>query len=307
MTGDFELRNCSSDCRVKAVVLALGLLLAVPGLAQDSGDAGETQPEPVDLFDDDVELDEDGWPTLYIGLGITYLDADGVFAARVPGQTPVTIIDFDRAGLDETDASYWVSMNWRSSTTRWGAWFASWRYDVTGGYLWEEDLELPGRPTVPASAFVNSEFDTTWYILEATYSIWQTERVDAGIGLGLHTVDVATTLEARVDIGEAGAEVVQASLSTLAPLPNVMAYVHWRFHQRWNLLGRLGWFGLDYDEYSGGMTNAHLTLTYDLTPRVGLGAAWHFVELDLDIEKSNYTQVYDIDFEGPMAFLRFNF
>ncbi len=293
--------------RASAVLLILGLLAIEPGLAQEGAGDEAAQPEPVDLFDGDVELDEDGWPTLYIGLGVTYLDADGVFAAHLPDRPPITIIDFDRAGLDETDASYWLSLNWRSSTTRWGAWFASWRYDVTGGYTWEESLEIPGRPAIPASAFVNSEFDTTWYILEATYSIWQTERVDAGIGLGLHTVDVATTLEARVDIGEAGAEVVQASLSTLAPLPNLMAYVHWRFHQRWNLLGRLGWFGLDYDEYSGGMTNAHLTLTYDLSPRIGLGAAWHFVSLDLDIEKSNYTQVYDIDFEGPMAFLRFNF
>ena len=301
------MRNLGLDCQGKAVLLALGMLLATPGLAQDVAGEEATQPEPVDLFDDDVERDEDGWPTLYIGLGLTYLDADGIYAARVGQNPPVTIIDFDRAGLDETDASYWLSINWRSSKSRWGAWFASWRYDVSGGYRWEEDLELPGRPTIPASAFVNSEFDTTWYILEATYSFWQTEHVDAGLGLGLHTVDVATGLEARIDIGEEGAEVVQASLSTLAPLPNLMAFVHWRFHERWNLLGRAGWFGLDYDNYSGGMTNAHLTLTYDITPRTALGAAWHFVSLDLDIEKTKYTQVYDIDFSGPMAFLRFSF
>lgn len=301
------MRISSHVGRSQAAFLVLGMLLAIPGLAQDSDDSGVTQPEPVDFFDGDVERDEDGWPTLYIALGITYLDADGVFAVRLPGEPPVTVIDFDRAGLDETDASYWLSLNWRSSTTRWGAWFASWRYDVTGGRLWEEDLELPGRPTIPASAFVNSAFDATWYILEATYSFWQSEQFDAGIGLGLHTVDIATTLQARVDVGEESVEVVQASLKTLAPLPNLMAYAHWRFHERWNLLGRLGWFGLDYDNYSGDMINAHVTLAFDITPRVGLGAAWHFVNLDLDLEKENYTQVYDIDFSGPMAFLRFSF
>jgi hypothetical protein len=307
MTGEAKLRNCSSVRPVKAVLLALGLLLAIPGLAQDSGDAGEPQPEPVDLFDSDVELDEDGWPTLHVALGVTYLDADGVFAARLPDQPPVTVIDFDRAGLDETDASYWFSANWRSSRNRWGAWFASWRYDVTGGRLWEDSLPIPGQPSIPASASVISDFDATWYILEATYSFWQTERLDAGIGFGLHTVDIATSLQARVDVGEEGIEAVQANLDTLAPLPNLLAYVHWRFHPRWRLTGRAGWFGLDYDEFSGSMTNAHLMLSFDLTPRVGLGAAWHFVSLDVDVEKKNYTQVYDIDFAGPMAFLRFSF
>ena len=297
----------SRQVLVIGAALFLGLLLATNGQAQDAANTTGAQPEPVDLFDGDVERDEDGWPTFYVGLGITYLDADGVFAARLPDRPPVTVIDFDRAGLDESDASYWVSFNWRSSRSRWGVWFASWRYDVTGGRLWEEDLELPGQPPIPASASVKSEFDTTWYILEATYSFWQTEQVDAGIGLGVHTVDVATTLEASLDVGEDALEVVKAGLSTLAPLPNLMVYVYWRFHERWNLLGRVGWFGLDYDKYSGGMTNAHLTLTYDLTPRIGLGAAWHFVDLDLDIEKDQYTQVYDIDFEGPMAYLRFSF
>jgi len=289
------------------VLLVLGMLLAIPGLAQDGTDTGVTQPEPVDFFDGDVERDEGGWPAVHVALGVTYLDADGVFAARLPDRPPVTVIDFDRAGLDETDASYWFSMNWRSSRSRWGAWFASWRYDVTGGYLWEEDLDIPGQPSIPASASVTSDFDTTWYILEATYSFWQTERFDAGIGFGLHTVDMDTSLEARVDVGEEGFEAVQANLDTLAPLPNLLAYVHWRFHPRWSLVGRAGWFGLDYGDHSGSMTNAHLMLTYDLTARVGLGAAWHFVSLDIDIEKKSYTQVYDIDFAGPMAFLRFSF
>ena len=37
------------------------------------------------------------------------------------------------------------------------------------------------------------------------------------------------------------------------------------------------------------------------------GVTYTVVSLDVDIEKKNYTQVFDIDFSGPMAFMRFSF
>lgn len=290
----------------RLILVSIALLLAMPCLGQESKES-DPAPESVDLFDDDVELDEGGWPTLYFGIGATYLDADGKFAANVPNQEPVTIIDFDRVGLDETDTSYWFSMNWRSSSTRWGAWFATWNYGVDGERTWQDELELPNQPSIPAGASVISHFDTTWYILEATYSFWQTRSVDAGIGLGLHTVDVSTRLSARIDLADESVEAVQASLKTLAPLPNVMAYLYWRLHPRWDFVGRVGWFGLSYDKYDGQMTNAHVMLNFHLNDRFALGAAWQFEHLDLDIEKPEYTQVYDVDFDGPMVLLRMNF
>ena len=35
------------------------------------------------------------------------------------------------------------------------------------------------------------------------------------------------------------------SLDTLAPLPNLLAYLHWKFTPRWNFVGRVGYFSLD--------------------------------------------------------------
>ena len=70
---------------------------------------------------------------------------------------------------------------------------------------------------------------------------------------------------------------------------------------------KLGYFSLDYSDYSGQMTNAHAMINYQLSPRWALGAGYQFVDLDLDIEKDDFTQVYDINFSGPMAFLRFSF
>lgn len=279
---------------------------ALPACAQDSQVDAEDE-TALDLFDDDVERTKLGWPQFIMTVGATYIDADGTFAVGLPGKDPITIINFDRAGLDETDASHWLALNWRSSESRWGAWFANWRYDVDGLNIWEDEVTIPEYPTIPVGASVESSFDVKWYILEATYSIYRTKSLDTGLGFGLHTVDIDTQFVARVNIGEEAIEVAYGRIDALAPLPNILAYLHWNFLPRWNLTSRYGWFGLDYDKYSGLMTNAHVMVTYDITDRVSLGGAYQFVKLDLDIEEERYTQIYDIDFDGPMFFLRFRF
>ena len=288
------------------LVLPLLLLSSLVMAQQDETESSEELPG-LNLFDDDVERTNDGWVQFYVALGITYLDANGKFSAILPGGKNVTIIDFDRVGLDKTDASYWLSLNWRSADSRWGAWFGSWEYDVSGYRQWETDLNIPDRDPIPAGAYVTTEFDAKWYILEALYSFHRSKTIDAGIGFGFHSVDIDTELTARIELGENEVEVVKQQLHALAPLPNVLAYVHWKFAPRWNLVSRLGYFSLNYDNYDGGMTNAHVLINYNLSPRWALSAGYQFVDIDLKIEKKKYIQKYEIDFSGPLAYLRFNF
>jgi len=287
--------------------ISLLLLLSVPALAQTVDEEG-TDPVPgLDLFDEDVENTRKGWSQLHMSAGFMYMDADGALSARKSNGDSVTIIDFDRVGLEETDSSYWLSVNWRSARSRWGMWFGSWRYDVIGSRVWDDSLELPEGGAIPAEASVISDFDAQWYILEATYSFYRSETVDTGIGLGVHVVDLDTSLTATIRVGDRETELVTGSLDTLAPLPNVLAYVSWKFKPKWMLIARLGYFTLDYDKYSGDMTNAHAMVSYSISPRWGLGASYQFVDLDLDVERTDYTEVYDIDFAGPMVFARFRF
>ena len=284
------------------------LALAIsPVLAQDDEPATAEDETALDLFDEGTEKTKLGWSRFYAAFGATYLDADGSLSANLPNGESVTIIDFDRVGLKETDSSYWLALNWRSANSRWGAWFGSWQYDVTGARQWEDDLEIPGKEPIPAGAYVTSEFDAKWYILEATYSFFRTETVDAGVGFGVHTVDLDTTLTARIDVGDMSSEIVSERLDTLAPLPNLLAYAYWKFAPRWSFTSRVGWFGLDYKEHSGEMVNAHVMVNYDLSPRWSLGGGYQFMDLDLKTEEKNYVKDYSINFSGPMAFLRFAF
>lgn len=283
------------------------LLLSVSGIAQnvDSGPAADA--EELDLFDSDEERTSDGWPRFYISAGATVLDADGGFSVKLPDGTVYDIIDFDRVGLDERDSSYWFALNWRSANSRWGAWFSSWDYDVTGLREWQEDVEIPGEDPIPAGASVSSTFNAKWYILEATYSFYRSDAVDTGIGFGLHTVDLETTVVGKLQVGEETGKVVSNRIATLAPLPNLLLYVHWKFAPRWSLVSRYGYFSLDYKDYSGQMSNAHAMINFHISPRWTLAGGYQFVNLDLQEDTTDYINDYDVNFAGPMAYLRFAF
>jgi hypothetical protein len=86
----------------------------------EQGDSTDDVPN-LDLFDEDTELTKKGWLQFYVAAGFMYLDGEGSFSLSLPNGEDVTIIDFDRAGLNDKDSSYWLALNWRSANSRWGA------------------------------------------------------------------------------------------------------------------------------------------------------------------------------------------
>lgn len=284
--------------------LTLFMASISPALASEEG---TREANAIDLFDGDVERNDRGWSRFQISGGFTSMDADGVFSLGLPERPPVTLINFDRVGLKETDSSHWLSATWRSARSRWGFWFANWRYDVSGSRTWQDAIVLPEWDRIPVGASIQSTFDADWYVLEGTWSFVQTDTVDSGIGLGFHVVDLDTTLAANVELDDGSIELVRGSVETLAPLPNVMAYLYWNPNGRWDFEARYGWFGLDYDKYSGRMSNLHMMVNFALNQRLSIGAGYQYVHLDVDVEEKRYVQIYDIDFDGPMAMFRFRF
>ncbi len=285
-------------------------LLSSLALAQDPAPdepAMEDEGEVLELFDSDAEDNQEGWPRFAFGLGYMWLDADGTFDIIGPRGNRVTVIDLDLLGVDDKDGSLWATLKWRSRSSNWGAWFAYWNFSGAGARMWEDERPLPDGTVIPVGAAVATEITTDWYIVEATYSFIHNERWDVGLGAGFHVVDIDTTIVAAASIGEESRVQQVVGLDTLAPLPNILGFARWRLSDRLIATARFGWFGLSYDKYDGEMTNLHALLRYDLTERWGLEAGYQFVKLDVDVDEDRYTSVFDMDFDGPMAVLRFTF
>lgn len=249
-------------------------------------------------------------PQWYITAGVTRLDADGRYGLYFPEFGNVPILDFGTVGLKDRDTSHYVSLLWRSRKSRWGTWIANWRFDATGSRVWNDKIPINQETSIPAGASVTSDFDAKFYIAELTYSIFSNEQVDAGVGFGFHTVDLETNLVASVNVGELEEELIRGEIDSLAPLPNVTGYTVWRFRPRWSLRGRLGWFGLSVDKFSGDMITAIARLDFHLTERWTLGAGYQFISFDVDvdeIEDEGYKEIYDLDFQGPMVLVSLTF
>jgi len=288
-------------------ILLYALLISVclsDAVAQTKGDS-TSEPEPLDLFDGNAETTELGWPQLSVSVGYMTLEADGHYIIELPSGRRVTVLDLDRIGLDNSDSSMWLTANWRSRSSRWGAWFGYWGFDASGYRVWQEDLPIGGG--IPVGAALTSEMKADWYILEATYSFVRTEKVDFGIGAGFHAVDLDFRINGRVQVGEREGDIINENIGALAPLPNILGYFHWKFAPRWTLTTRFGWFDLSYGDFDGKMTNMHTLVRFDMSKRWALEAGYQFVNLELDIDEGLFTSVYDVDFNGPMGVLRFKF
>lgn len=291
-----------------ASLFALLILAAAPlALAQDANEPTQEDEEALDLFDGDAEETPKGWSRFTASVGYMWLEADGRFDLDNRNGDRITVIDLDRLGVDDDRGTIWATLNWRSRTSRWGAWFGYWNFEGAGFRFWEDELVLDDEIVVPVGAGVATEIKTDWYILEATYSLVRRENWDVGIGIGFHVVDIETRLAVGARVGEEERTESIVNLDTLAPLPNVLGYAHYRFGKRWHVTARAGWFGLSYDKYDGQMLNFHGLLRYNISDRWAAEAGYQFVELDVDVEEDNYTGLFDMDFDGPMAVLRFNF
>lgn len=285
----------------------LVLLLTCCSLVVDAQSAEAEKPDSLDLFDEDTEQNQAGWDQLSVSLGAMWLQADGEFDVGLPTGKTVTVLDLDRVGLDDKDTSYWLTVKWRSRNSNWGAWFGSWSYDAAGYRIWEDELKFGDDVIVPVGAGVATELTADWYILEATYSFIQNDSVDLGIGAGIHAVDLGATMKGSVRFGENQREEINESLDALAPLPNLIGFLHWKLGERWSGIIRYGWFGLSYDKYDGQMTNLHTLVRYNLNKRWAFEGGYQFVKLHLDIDEARHTKMFDIGFKGPIAVLRFNF
>ena len=108
--------------------------------------------------------------------------------------------------------------------------------------------------------------------------------------------------------GEGGFIPVDAdAASLLAPLPNVSLSGGYLIADKVYLSGSLGFFSLEYDNYDGSLFSARAAVEWRPWQHVGLGAAYQYVELDLEVEGDSKQEDYDFEFYGPVLFLSVGF
>ena len=273
--------------KIRVFPLVLGSLLACSVNADDNA----VNPVLVDPFT--------------FKLGISRLKADGTFSSTLNNR-PSDKISTGDLGVDDTSTGGYFAARWRF-TERWRLSFDYFGQDrersVSRNF---DDLDFGD---IEASGFltVDTQLKTDFYVVQVGYSLLKNDRAELGIGGGVHFVNFATELTVTGGINDQSGSVQSDSEDLLAPLPNILGYGIYAFTPKLSVDGSVGWFGLDYDEYSGDLITFTANLEYRLTEHFGLGVGYNYVQMDLEIEQSRRTDAYDLNYSGPVAYVSASF
>ncbi len=237
-------------------------------------------------------------------LGANYLDMTGTFSSTIKGE-PTDDLSTSDLGLDGGNWTPYFGMRWRF-TDRWRATFNYFGMDSDGGVRKNFDRLIFGDISATGFLEVETSFKTDFYVAQVGYSFLKNERAELGLGAGLHVVDFDTTLKVRGKINGVGGSTKSDSSDLTVPLPNILGYGTYAFTPKLSLDGGLGWFGLDYDQYSGDLFAVTANLEYRVSENVGIGVGYNYIDMDLEIDDSR-TDTYNLEYQGPVLYVSAGF
>ncbi len=263
--------------------LSLVLLAAMPLLAQDS--------------------------LLFPRFSITAGSSAGEFEtnARIdPDDAPSqgTLIRFERdLGLDDAKTLPRFGLQWRPFTRHE---LAASHFAASREGFAQIDREIVFRDEVyPLQALVTTTFDLDYW--SATYTYWarRGERDGIGITLGLATL----AFDASV-IAERPGESVAITQEANTDVPVALAGVQGRVAFLERLHGEASVSTLPrvtIEDYTGSALTGTARLEYRPLRWLGIGAAYHYFRLDVDVETADLRGVLEMVIQGPEGYVRLAF
>lgn len=236
-------------------------------------------------------------PRFSIGLGAFFTDRDS--KTRIDGETGSgTDVDLESdLGLDKSDTVFRLDAYWRFAERH--------RLDVSAFDLSRSASKLIERDitwddtTFPISTQLDAQLDLAIYKIAYTWMFLTRERSFLGATAGLYVADISARL--------AAASGARESNDLTAPLPVVGLRGEYRFADRWSLRGSGEIFAIEYDAYDGSLYDVFLGLDFRFTENVAVGLGVNSVRLDVDVTKSKFQGDLEWQYEGAMAYLKFDF
>jgi hypothetical protein len=233
-------------------------------------------------------------------VGAVDFNVDATLAKWTEGEE-IDYVNLARLGVPESDTDLWARVSARLGD-RWRIGMDYFTIDVAGGRQVNFDFEF-GDLVVPVGASVDASLAVDFYVLSMSYAFYRSDRLEFGVGVGVHGVDLEYDMFAEVRAGSLVRTLGEEQDEFLAPLPNAAVYASYAFSPR--LLGQLqaGWISLSYDEYDGELLALHAQLAYLLTGRTSLGLGYSFFDFEVERDRGTRRDYYDLDLQGPRVFL----
>jgi hypothetical protein len=158
--------------------------------------------------------------------------------------------------------------------------------------------------TYSAGAALSSGFDTKIYRAAVGYAFIQGDRGELGASVGLHLTQFKISIAGEGHVGNAAVQSELRKRDALAPLPTLGLYSGYTLTSRLTASARVDYLSLKVGDYDGRLVNTEARLGYRLLDHVELGAAYRYVDYDLNIDKARWQGELAYKFKGPAVFLR---
>ena len=165
-----------------------------------------------------------------------------------------------------------------------------------------KDIEW-GDVTFPVGASIESRLDTEVLKLAYNYSFYHNEKVELGIGAGLHITKVTAGLAGIASSGSRS----NVETSTTAPLPVVGARLNYWMTPKFSFRFALDIFGIEIGNYAGTFTDIDFRLLYQFGKHLGVGGGFNVNSLNLEQNENGHTLEVNNDLGGVTLFLTLNY
>jgi hypothetical protein len=142
-----------------------------------------------------------------------------------------------------------------------------------------------------------------WRMLSLTYSysLFRAERFEAGLGLGLHLLEVKAEGSEPGTLNREGDSEVGAA-------PTVALNAAYRISKRWAVTARGQLFSLEREnEFSGELGDFHADVQYRWRKNFAVGLGYSRLFANVDIVDADQPFMFDMDASGPELFVRASF
>jgi hypothetical protein len=132
------------------------------------------------------------------------------------------------------------------------------------------------------------------------------DNVDAGIGIGVHYIDLGATAIGTIDVGGMPVADTKRSVGASAPMPNIGGWYSWSWSRKWALISRLDWLEASVGELRGGITNISVGVNYQLVDHIGLGINYQDFTVHLRSREDRWTGRAKSSYRGPFIYVTGN-
>ena len=144
---------------------------------------------------------------------------------------------------------------------------------------------------------LRSKLDWRVLSLTYTYSLWKSERFEAGAGLGIHVI------EAQSELNEPGT-LNRESFSEVAPFATIAANAAFRISKRWSITARGQTYEYSRGDLTGSLADYHADLQYRWRKNMAVGLGYTRLEYDLEARPDDKPALFEMKVGGPELFFR---